>query len=93
MEIPDNLLERLVVALERSNDINDALLSEFRTSNGMNAKPNDRVLSISEVARRTGKTRQTISRKIRQNIFTRVVVGGKCGILESELYKIRKPAP
>ena len=62
----------LVYELRRFNDLREAELK-------------DRVVSINEAATITGKTRQTISRKIREGYLKKVTRGGVTGILLSEL--------
>lgn len=66
------LIRELVHELRRYNDIRESELK-------------DRVVSIQEAARITGRTRQTISRKIREGRLSKVTRGGVTGILLSEL--------
>ena len=66
------LIRELVHELRRFNDLREAELK-------------DRVVSIQEAARITGRTRQTISRKIREGGLKKVTRGGVTGILLSEL--------
>lgn len=65
-------IKGLVYELRRFNDLREAELK-------------DRVVSINEAATITGKTRQTISRKIREGRLHKVTRGGVTGILLSEL--------
>jgi len=65
-------IKGLVYELRRFNDLREAELK-------------DRVVSINEAATITGKTRQTISRKIREGYLKKVTRGGVTGILLSEL--------
>jgi predicted DNA-binding transcriptional regulator AlpA len=69
------LLERLAFELKRYNDAADE-------------RKQDRVLSVNDAARLSGRSRQTISRKIREGVLTKVSRGGVTGILRSELEKI-----
>lgn len=66
------LIAQLTHELRRFNDLREAELK-------------DRVVSIQEAAAITGRTRQTISRKIREGQLHKVARGGKVGILLSEL--------
>lgn len=65
-----------------------ALTSELKRLNDRrerdSAEP-DLVLSIQEAARYSGRTRQTISRKIREKKLHKVERGGVIGVLLSEL--------
>ena len=70
-ELNQNIMG-LVYELRRFNDLREAELK-------------DRVVSINEAATITGKTRQTISRKIREGYLKKVTRGGVTGILLSEL--------
>ena len=70
-ELNQNIMG-LVYELRRFNDLREAELK-------------DRVVSVSEAARITGRTRQTISRKIREGYLKKVTRGGVTGILLSEL--------
>lgn len=65
-------IKGLVYELRRFNDLREAELK-------------DRVVSINEAATITGRTRQTISRKIREGYLKKVTRGGVTGILLSEL--------
>lgn len=67
-----SLIAQLTHELRRFNDLREAELK-------------DRVVSINEAATITGKTRQTISRKIREGYLKKVTRGGVTGILLSEL--------
>ena len=70
-ELNQNIMG-LVYELRRFNDLREAELK-------------DRVVSINEAATITGRTRQTISRKIREGYLKKVTRGGVTGILLSEL--------
>ena len=70
-ELNQNIMG-LVYELRRFNDLREAELK-------------DRVVSINEAATITGRTRQTISRKIREGHLKKVTRGGVTGILLSEL--------
>lgn len=70
-ELNQNIMG-LVYELRRFNDLREAELK-------------DRVVSVGEAARITGRTRQTISRKIREGYLKKVTRGGVTGILLSEL--------
>lgn len=67
-----SLIAQLTHELRRFNDLREAELK-------------DRVVSVNEAARITGRTRQTISRKIREGRLSKVTRGGVTGILLSEL--------
>lgn len=70
-ELNQNIMG-LVYELRRFNDLRGAELK-------------DRVVSVGEAATITGRTRQTISRKIREGRLHKVTRGGVTGILLSEL--------
>ena len=68
------LLQNIYAELKRYNE----------RINGTQDRP-DLVLSIQEAARYSGRTRQTISRKIREKKLHKVERGGVIGVLLSEL--------
>ena len=70
------LIADLVHELRRYNDNSEKSLS-------------DKVLSCSEAAAVTGKTRQTVSRWIRDGRLHKVTRGCRTGILQSELNRIK----
>ena len=72
------LIANLTAELKRLNDRREK----------EDAEP-DFVLSIQQAAKFIGKSRQTISRKIKQNKLHKVERGGVTGILKSELDAIR----
>lgn len=67
-----SLIAQLTHELRRFNDLREA-------------ERKDRVVSVNEAARIAGRTRQTISRKIREGRLSKVTRGGVTGILLSEL--------
>lgn len=66
------LIAQLTHELRRYNDLREAELK-------------DRVVSVQEAARIAGRSRQTISRKVREGRLHKVTRGGVTGILLSEL--------
>ena len=72
------LIANLTAELKRMND---------RAERG--EKEPDLVLSIQQAAQLTGRSRQTISRKIREGKLHKVERGGIIGILQSELLGLR----
>lgn len=70
------LIANLTAELKRMND---------RAEKGDNQP--DLVLSIQQAAALIGRSRQTISRKIREGKLHKVEKGGVIGILQSELTK------
>jgi len=70
-ELNQNIMG-LVYELRRFNDLREA-------------EQKDRVVSISEAAEIARRSRQTISRKIREGRLHKVTRGGVTGILLSEL--------
>ena len=73
------LIANLTAELKRMND----------RAERDNGKP-DLVLFIQQVAAMTGRSRQTICRKVREGKLHKVERGGVIGILMSELEQIRK---
>lgn len=67
-----SLIAQLTHELRRYNDLREAELK-------------DRVVTIGEAAVIVGRTRQTISRKIREGRLHKITRGGVTGILLSEL--------
>ena len=65
------------------------LTAEIKRFNDREERPpKDIVLTLTQVANMAGKTRQTISRWIRQGRIHKVERGGMVGILSSELDSI-----
>lgn len=64
------------------------LVHELRRFNDNSKRSPDRVLSCSEAAALCGRTRQTVSRWIRDGRLHKVTRGCRTGILESELNQI-----
>ena len=74
------LIANLTAELKRLND-----------SREMAAKEPDFVLSIQQAASLVGRSRQTISRKIKENKLHKVERGGVTGVLRSELLTLKNP--
>ena len=65
------------------------LLAELRIANRNTLEKEDELLTIAQVAKRVGRTRQTVNKWCREHRLHKVERGGLCGILESELRTIR----
>lgn len=65
------------------------LLTELRIANRNALEKDDEVLTVSQVARRVGRSRQTVNKWCREHRLTKVERGGVRGILASELRIIR----
>ena len=77
---------------ERDRVLLSSLVNELRRLNDSRpAETPDCVLSCSEAAKFLGKTRQTISRWLRDGRLRKVVRGGKAGGLLSEVKQIQNP--
>lgn len=68
-------VERLIAAIEALT----AAIREWRTSQA------ERVVSINEAAHRLGRTRQTISRMVKEGRLRKVTRHGVTGILLSDI--------
>ena len=86
----DDLAKKLLRAIEKNNELNEALLREFRGVSAARADvKEDDILNYTEVARKLGRTRQTVSQYVAQGRLTVVERGGVRGILSSELKKFK----
>jgi len=65
------------------------LVYELRRFNDNSERSSDKVLSCSEAAAVTGRTRQTVSKWIRDGRLHKVTRGCRTGILLSELNRIK----
>ena len=79
----DELARELIIQIKRNNDLMEAFLKKF------DVMPEDTVLTFKDAAKIAGVTRQTIAEYVRQKRLHKVQLGGKRGVLASELKKIQ----
>ena len=72
------LVQELIHELRRHNELLQAQTQR------------DDIMTIQDAANYLGRTRQTISRKIREGVLKKVTRGGVTGILLSDLNKITR---
>ena len=82
-DMSDDLAKKLLSAIEKNNELNEALLREMRRNN-------DYVVNYTEAGKIVGRTRQTISEYVASGKLHAVVQGGVKGVLVSELNNIKK---
>ena len=77
------------------SDYDRSLIANLTESNNrlaaaLESKKQDKLYTCSEAAYLIGVSRQSISRYIREGRIKKAVRGGRVGILESEINKIRR---